>query len=459
MAHDCKADLLPNVGASADVAVCTLMSRPDRVRLDLDRNRVGLVAPLASRSDLDGLLRTLGLHPNLRHLVVCGDDLRSTGESLVALWNEGLDHRGQLPGSRGVLGAELDAETVDALRERVKLQDWREKTCAEVSSAVRDLPCLAQDGEVLAVPIAGVPKRKTFLSRKTSFPIFTSDVGDAWLQLLNLTLRIGTVKQTAGGDRMAEALNAVVTVELPAEEGEHPPFLDFNAEDFDAYYRRLRSPTTSESAAPSWARRLGSDRLDAAIDRLRRSPDTADGTVVLLEPGELAEPREASSVVSATFNVVEGRLFGSFVLRAVDVYEDWPFESLSLVRLHREVAGRLGLQVGTATFVVHSAYLRERDWARSLRVLEEFFKRPLPLRVDPSGVFLFGNDGGKARAMLLDHDANTIFWEEAFDDPEDLSWYIVDVMPWLLPQHIRYVGQECASLMRAIREKECYLQG
>ena len=61
--------------------------------------------------------------------------------------------------------------------------------------------------------------------------------------------------------------------------------------------------------------------------------------------------------------------------------------------------------------------------------------------------------------MLLDHDAGTIFWEEAFSSPQELSWYIVDAMPWLLPQHIRYVGQECAALMRAMQESECYLQG
>ena len=83
----------------------------------------------------------------------------------------------------------------------------------------------------------------------------------------------------------------------------------------------------------------------------------------------------------------------------------------------------------------------------------------LPLQVDHSGIFLFGNDGGEARAMLLDHDAGTIYWEEAFSSAEQLSWYIVDAMPWLLPQHIRYVGQECSTLMHAMRAKECYLQG
>ena len=119
----------------------------------------------------------------------------------------------------------------------------------------------------------------------------------------------------------------------------------------------------------------------------------------------------------------------------------------------------LGIEAGAATFVVHSARLLASDWERAQQRLDESFKRPLPLQVDHSGVFLFGSDSGKARGMLLDHDASAIYWEDAFDDAQKLSWYIVDAMPWLLPQHIRYVGQECATLMRAMQEKECYLQG
>ena len=157
--------------------------------------------------------------------------------------------------------------------------------------------------------------------------------------------------------------------------------------------------------------------------------------------------------------MVDGKLFGSFVIRGIDVYGDWPLEAMALVRLCSEVAARLDLEVGAATFVIHSARLHERDWARTEQVLADNFRRPLPLQVDHSGVFLFGNDGGQARAMLLDHNAGTIYWEDAFDTPEQLAWYIVDTMPWLLPQHIRYVGQECSTLKRAIEEGACYLQG
>jgi hypothetical protein len=289
------------------------------------------------------------------------------------------------------------------------------------------------------------PERKVFPSRKTSFPIFSRDVGDSWLQLLNLALCIGSDKQTEAG-LAAEALNAMVTIGLPviAEDLEvevtppedFPPHLEFARADFERHYERLP---------------------ESAFDRLRGAID-ASGMAVL-DPDELRKLDLASNLVSTAFNVVEGRLYGSFVLGCVELFRDWPIAALSLIRLQREVAAELGIDADASTFILHSARLLASDWARTRQVLDESFKRPLPLQVDHSGVFLFGNDGGRARGMLLDHDAGSIYWEDAFADAQELSWYIVDAMPWLLPQHIRYVGQECATLMKAMQEAECYLQG
>lgn len=290
-------------------------------------------------------------------------------------------------------------------------------------------------------------ERTVFLSRRTSFPLFSSGVGDAWLQLLNLVLRIGLERRTAGGARIAEALNVVVTIEPAAAEAEWPAFFEPGAEDFEQYYRRFEAQPGHSAAA---LEALCAQLREAGVAGLDPAGPGGEGT---------HEPRPVPGLLSTTFNVVDEKLFASFMLRGLDVHADWPLQATALVRLQRRVAERLGCAAGTSVFVVQSARLHDRDWNHSEDLLAEHFKRPLPLQVDPAGIFLFGNDGGKARAMLLDHDAGTIFWEGAFDNPEDLSWYIVDVMPWLLPQHIRYVGQECASLMRAIRERECYVQG
>jgi hypothetical protein len=281
------------------------------------------------------------------------------------------------------------------------------------------------------------------------------------------------VKGASESDRLAEVLNAVVTVELTDREEAFPPFFDFTAEEFEACHRRFTSPSGPEGADYSYAERLqgrpSSDReangpafssqLESTIERLTRSHDTQSGTLVLLGPTDLDRLDDAPCVVSITFNIVEERLYGTYVLRSEDVHNAWPLDALSLVRLQREVAERIGIPVASATFIMHSAHIEERDWDKAQKTLDQWFQRPLPLQTDPAGLFLFGLDEGRSRAMLITHEADAVLWEGEFASPEDLSWYIVDVMPWLSAQHIRYIGQECGSLMRALQEGEEYVQG
>lgn len=423
----------------------------------LDRDRVAFVTPLDSRAELESVLREMLRRPNIRHLVLSGDDQNAVGDGLLALWKGGLDDEGRVPGPRGRLSPEFDGAVLAPLRAHVVVSDLRGIPLDRVADVVADLPAAAPERGAVDLPDPEIPDRKVFLSRATSFPIFSCDVGDSWMQLLNLAIHVGAAKRSVDGAGFAEALNAMVTIEIPIlEDGEaavrpeFAEFLEFTADDFEHRCHPIRTDRL---------RLRGGDQLDAVCDRLTRSPDSQAATMVLLDADELADADASPDLIFATFNVVDGRLFASFVLRRCDLYTDWPRDAAALVRLRGEVAKRLSLEEGSATFVIHSATLDERDFERSTRVLKESFLRPLPLHVDPSGVFLFGNDAAGARAMLLNHDASDIFWEDAFEDPEDMSWFIVDVMPWLLPQHIRYVGQECASLMRAMQVGECYLQG
>lgn len=431
---------------AGDVALCAadaaLQLPPQAAR------RVGFAAPLASRSHLDELLRTLHRHPAVRTLILCGDAGAPAEEALLALWREGLDARGQLPGSRGALSPELDAVAVETLRRSVRIEDWRGRPLPDVARDVARLQVLPRDRDKREFA-APVPRERTvFPSRRTTFPLFCSGVADAWLQLLNLVLRTGLERRTPEGARIAESLNAVVTIEPTAAGEELPDFLEFDQQDFEHYCHAM------EARLPHTAAGL------EALSRQLRETGVADCDLAGRAGREDShESRRVPGLLSVTYNLVDEKLFASFVFRGLDVWTDWPLQAAALARLQRRVAAGIGRAPGTSVFVIQSARLDDRDWHRAWTALADHFKRPLPLQIDPAGIFLFGNDGGKARAMLLDHGASTIFWEEAFSDPEDLSWYIVDVMPWLLPQHIRYVGQECASLMRAIREGECYVQG
>ena len=92
------------------------------------------------------------------------------------------------------------------------------------------------------------PQQSTFPSRKTVFPLFAEEVGDGWLQLINLIMHCGTVKGTRSGDRLTEVLNAVVTVKLASVEGTLPACFDFSAEEFEAYYKHFVSLSPPEDA-------------------------------------------------------------------------------------------------------------------------------------------------------------------------------------------------------------------
>jgi thymidylate synthase len=395
-----------------------------------------------------------------------------TGDVLLTLWEEGLTEDNTLPWSGWKLYPEMDREAVDLLRQYVKVWDWRTKSLEEVGRDICGIPYLTQEMGARFFPPINIPQQTTFPSRKTSFPILAEEVGDGWLQLLNLIMHCGTAKGTRKGDRLTEVLNAIVTIKLTSGE-EFPPCFDFGTDEFEVYHRHFFSLSHPEDADYTYGERLQNwssfneetnrmeqvNQMERTIDRLQSSHDTKRGTMVLLGPNDLESLDDTPGVVSVTFNIVDERLYGTYVIRSDDVYNAWPFNALSLIRLQREIAKRIGIPVDSATFISHSAHIYERDWDKALAKLDKWFKRPLPLQADPSGLFFFGVENGRARGLFVNHEADKVLWEGESSDPEELIRNIVDTMPWLTAQHMRYLGQEAVRLTRALREDVPYEQG
>ncbi len=474
--HTWESECLPKLevrnSATGDIGVCTLWTLLSRISPYLNLPRVNTIGPLRTKMGLGWLLRGLYLYPAIRNLVICGKDLSVSGDALLTLWEEGLTEDNTLPRLGWKLHPEMDREEVDLLRKYVKVWDWRTKSLEEVGRDISDIPYLTQEMEPRSFPPVVIPQQTTFPSRKTTFPILAEEVGDGWLQLLNLIMHCGTVKGSGKGDRLTEALNAVVTIELASGEG-LPPCFDFGTDEFEVYYRHFSSLSCPEDVDYTYGERLQNwswfnqetnrmeqvNQLERTIDRLQRSHDTKSGTIVLLGSTDLDRLDDAPGVVLVTFNIVDERLYGTYVIRRDDIYNAWPFNTLSLIRLQREVAKRIGIPVNSATFISHSAHIYERDWDIALAKLDKWFKRPLPLQADPSGLFFFGVENGRARALFVNHEADKVLWEGESSDPEELIRYIVDTMPWLTVQHMRYLGGEAAKLTRALTEGVPYEQG
>ncbi|MBM4462921.1 MAG: hypothetical protein FJ012_06235 [Chloroflexi bacterium] len=458
---------------TSDIGVCTLWTLLSRINPYLNVPRINIIRPLRTRTGLGWLLRDLYLYPATRNLVICGKDLSMTGDALLTIWEEGLTEDNRLPRLGWKLYPEMEREAVDLLRKYVKVWDWRNKSLEEVGKDIRNIPYLPQEMEPRAFPTVVMSEQVTCPSRKTTFPLFAGDVGDAWLQILNLVMRCGTSKSTRNGERLTEALNAMVTIKLSGEEATIPPCFDFGIEEFEAYYGHFVSPFPPEDPDYTYGERLQNwtcfdrktgrvelvNQLERTIARLQRSHDTKRATMVSLGPTDLDRLDDAPCVVSATFNVVEERLHGTYVIRSDDIYNAWPFNALSLIRLQRGVSKEIGVPVDSATFISHSAHVYERDLDKARVKLDEWFKRPLPFQADCSGLFFFSVENGRVRALFVSPEADKVVWEEESPDPGNLIRYIVDTMPWLTAQHIRYLGEEAAKLARSLRDGVPYEQG
>ncbi len=496
---ECRTSLVfPN--PDGDVAICGLWTKTEDIAAGRVFGgpecaaRVAISGPLRTPIGIGWMLRGLWLHPNIRHVVVTGQDLSHTGAAIVDLWREGLTPDGRVPGMGWAMRPPIDAESIDRLRDDVTVWDWRGVDDAEVCRRVAGLE---QRGgatrDVREFPPVEISERLQLPSRGTLFPIAAESVGEGWLHVLNAVMSCGETKGTRKGDRLKEIVNTAVVIDpryLPDDPVE-APFFDFSREGFESYWgdfiarqkpsgqdysygERMQSwpmpppgATLAQLPATALLRELlarGRDRvlrrtrnggapalvtvdqLAAVRERLRRSPDTKRGTIVFLGPTDMEELDDAPCLSMATFNRWGGRLFGTFVIRSNDMYGAWPHNALSLRRLQKDMAHELGVEPGATTIISHSAHIYERHWEQAYAKVDEWLDsgkimkwyRELGwdgpaggLRPDPAGNFEFAQSPEGVRIRLMSQEADEVLREASGANPRPLLRAMLYRMPWI----------------------------
>ena len=145
----------------APVAVCTLNSADVEAAIaELRPGGLAIVGTLHTENlGIERIIRNILANPNVRFLVVCGEDTRQAighlpGQSLAALCANGIDDAGRILGARGKRPVlkNVTREEVEAFRRQVKLVDL---------AGVEDAPRIAREIESRAPrtpgPFAGAP--------------------------------------------------------------------------------------------------------------------------------------------------------------------------------------------------------------------------------------------------------------------------------------------------------------
>jgi thymidylate synthase len=282
-------------------------------------------------------------------------------------------------------------------------------------------------------------------------------------------MHCGLPRGTRKGERLAHFFDIFVSFSVPTVEEVYDCF-DFSANDLEKYVSQILSPIRPEGVDYWYGERMqdwrGHNQLEEVVERLKKASDTKRATLAILEAPDLSTLEDAPCFTSATFTIADDYLHGSYVFRSHDMYEGWPFNVYAILRLHRKVAESLGCNLGRATFHSQNTQVYERHWDRALEKLHSFgpslerSSELIKFNTDPSGNFVFTITAQKTiRCAYMNFKHDQILWETEHRDPSVIIAWIIESLPWLRPQHIRYLGVEEEKLRRALKYGEEYIQG
>ncbi len=457
-----------------DVALCVLWNLLDSVVATLpsvELPRLSVIGNLRTPLGISWFLRGLGELPHITTVVVWGSDLTRTGEALFALWEKGITVEHRVPDFGWEIDPLINLASIERFRREVQLVDARRLSLSELFNLLSNLSSREFVRQKVVFPPVELPEqRRAFSSRGGFVQLFARDPTDGWIKVLQLVGKYGSERHTRKLEVVSHLMDIKVVMPVPREERIKAPF-EFSASDFEVYYGEfISSDPPPDGIDYRYGHRLQNwrnhDQLREVIARLRESPDTKRGSVVLLDPTDLEELEDAPCIALGIFFIRDETLHSSWVIRSNDMYSGWPFNILALLRVHRLVATELEISAqGFASFLSQNAQIYEHHFPTLQRNLELWGKKPEDFgegsffEPDPAGNFVFAVESGEVHVTMTNTAGDRILWEMSHFDPSALIGWLVETMPHLDPQHVRYLGREEEKLWRALKEGVPYIQG
>ncbi len=389
-------DRLHLVNPEGDVGVVTLWSRIDQVlqlfaELTIDMNpdssRVAAVGNLYGNG-LPHLLRNLLWNPQIRHLLILGQNLSGSREDLAQFFAAGLEPveflgipSFRIVGTHRVIDGLVTPESYPrkpALTVLGKPTD--ESTRRGVSEFFAGLsPQEVTESERIAIEL---PKTeiKRFPSEPRAQTILRRTPMEAWEELIFRLVRFGYRSALKKGERI-ELQNVKVVIEAPEEESdERVRELGFDPDKFRRYQERILEAAKPDDIEYTYGNRLRGyyayqgqtvDTLSIVIERLRENPESRHCYVSLWDTArDSTEGHGCPCLVSLFFRRFDGRLTLTAAFRTHNAGDAWPENVWGLIAIQRYVAENVGMERGALTVFSHSISLSPDALEKAKRIAE-----------------------------------------------------------------------------------------
>ena len=386
---------------SSNVGIAVLWSFKEVVLRSLSKDDFAVLGNYYDRRNaLEPLIRNCLANPNIRYIILLGNDKAQSREVLVNFFEKGIDEKEFVMGTDARIPRGIPKEDFEKLRQNVKLID--------VTDKIADKNNPEEYAKIIKETITGLGKKEpyeepklyekpaletdSFPSEKVGFVVRGKTVGETWLKMLNAVYNYGKMTKMYAKEttQVREIINlmAIVTDENP-DEPKMEPYFRFNEPYLKSYYDEICSPKIPEGTIYTYGSRLrawegkNGEKIDQIADMIEylkkdtyRKSAVAQTWIVEdeLTRRYLNKDRNSPCIILVHPNIQDGVLNFTVYIRSSDVFRAWPLNAFGLRKLQKIVAEGLGVDMGPLTIIGSSSHIYQDCWNDTKEILKEHYK-------------------------------------------------------------------------------------
>lgn len=382
--------ILGNV--TSPIGIVTLWTPKENVAEYLKPDDFSVCGQLYTKGGIEYIFRNILANPCICHLIMCGVDRQGSGEALKSFFE----------GTEGDICGDIPHQYLNLIRKNVALYDMRTSTLEEVSSFVKEIsrkevkklkmsPDPKSNCHRFCEPVFLIKSRaeltKEFPTDRSVFKIRRDYIGQAWLDALKIVGRFGSeIPGMYGNARKVENLSIIIEKEDP-DVPKIFPYFKFDQEQLNFYYKGFFSKNDDKSESYTYGERIfnlnGLDQEKIIVEKLQRFEFDRGAVIVLWDPQNDNFPPKGEAVqelgqtrgwrVPCLAMILGQVSYGKFDMTAIfrnnDVYGAWPLNALALRKFQKNVAQKIGKDLGVLTTIAHIAEIYDLNLDDSVKIV------------------------------------------------------------------------------------------
>lgn len=383
---------------SSSVAVATLWTPKEAFAKRLRADSYCVMGQLYSNDGINAILRNTLARPQIRTIILCGQDKIGSADSLTCLVNNGINEKGEVIGKpESRVEKEISREAVDVFRSHVNVIDMRGVLKVDEIQAAIDAaqaentpwadPQLFPEPEISA---------DWFPSEQSTYTFRGKTVAQVWPKILHSIMRFGEEKMTHYSTKQKELWNvvAVITDEDPSDI-EWAPYFNFTREHFEGYKPQVMTAEPVPSLAYTYGIRLrdhhGVNQIHSIIKKIQEEYFTRRAVAVLWNVALDDDSTHPPCLTVVQAAVKYDKLYLTCYLRSNDMFRGWPENILAFRTMQKEIADAVGLPMGPLTTISESGHVYEESYVQVKEVIDQAYPK-LPCEQDPRGNYVIAVD-------------------------------------------------------------------